>query len=430
MTPYALFGLIEAEKAGYPSGNDPAVERGLDRLGAFLPGLADDAHAADWMYCVFVWGQRREVPAEWWQVVQRRLEGGLLSDQALALALELAVQKKQALAKPLAEALRQRAKQGQGQAHWETAGFSRWHDDPLEVTAAALQALVAYDADDPLIPEALAWFAARKRGDRWNSTRDTALIVSAMSDYLAKKRFDVRQLPKLAFRCNDGPLTPVAFADGAAACRVAVPAAQLQAGANRLTFAGGAEGVLYRLTLRYHPPAPPARDVTSVFEVLHRLALPHRPPARKLEVQRTFWLLDGKGQRLRELRPGDVVRRGSFIECVVGTWQQDNKPMSYVLLEMPRPAGCEVMAADDPRFSLEQIEPSTPYSLREEREALVAFHYEEAPSPFVARCVLHAEMVGDLVVPPARVELMYQTETFGHSDAFRIRVQEKTPGWK
>jgi uncharacterized protein YfaS (alpha-2-macroglobulin family) len=35
-----------------------------------------------------------------------------------------------------------------------------------------------------------------------------------------------------------------------------------------------------------------------------------------------------------------------------------------------------------------------------------------------------AELAGDFVVPPAFVELMYQTEVRGHSGSFRLRVKE------
>jgi uncharacterized protein YfaS (alpha-2-macroglobulin family) len=35
-----------------------------------------------------------------------------------------------------------------------------------------------------------------------------------------------------------------------------------------------------------------------------------------------------------------------------------------------------------------------------------------------------AELAGDYVVPPAFVELMYQTETRGHSGTFNLKVKD------
>ncbi len=72
--------------------------------------------------------------------------------------------------------------------YWTTAGFSRWGDNTIEVTAMVMKALVAYDANDPLIPGVLAYFHATKRGDRWDSTKDTACVLYALCDYLAAVR--------------------------------------------------------------------------------------------------------------------------------------------------------------------------------------------------------------------------------------------------
>ncbi len=71
------------------------------------------------------------------------------------------------------------------------------------------------------------------------------------------------------------------------------------------------------------------------------------------------------------------------------------------------------------------------HDLREDRDTHVAFHHEapEADKGMVTdRCVLHAELVGDLLVPPARAELMYQTNVTGHSGTFRLRVVDQGKG--
>ena len=40
MTPYALFGLIQAEEAGYPCPNPNTIERGMARLKQYLDQMA------------------------------------------------------------------------------------------------------------------------------------------------------------------------------------------------------------------------------------------------------------------------------------------------------------------------------------------------------------------------------------------------------
>ena len=58
------------------------------------------------------------------------------------------------------------------------------------------------------------------------------------------------------------------------------------------------------------------------------------------------------------------------------------------------------------------------------RMASVAFHHEQAHQTITNRTVMLAELCGDYVVPPAFVELMYQTEVRGHSGTFAMKVKE------
>src|SRR5262249_20080271 len=109
-----------------------------------------------------------------------------MSDIGHAFALELAVKHgKKDLADKLAAELRKRAKKSGDHIYWTTAGFSRWGDNVTEVTAVVMKALVAYNATDPLIPGIVAFFHGTKRGDRWDSTKDTACVLYALCDYLA-----------------------------------------------------------------------------------------------------------------------------------------------------------------------------------------------------------------------------------------------------
>jgi hypothetical protein len=44
-----------------------------------------------------------------------------------------------------------------------------------------------------------------KRGDRWNSTKDTAMILFAMCDYLAKMEYDPSTKASLGYRIKGPP---------------------------------------------------------------------------------------------------------------------------------------------------------------------------------------------------------------------------------
>jgi uncharacterized protein YfaS (alpha-2-macroglobulin family) len=405
MTPYALYGLLEAEKAGYRIGNETAVNRGLDRLKAFIDNMTDK-QAADRIYCMYVYAHRRDLDQAWWKFIDDMREGKKLSDYATALALELAVRKdKAALSKDLAQSLRASAVKNGGDAWWTTAGFSRWGDDRNEITAAAMKALVAYDVKDPLIASALSYFAQAKCGNRWNSTKDTAMIIYAMCDFLARQEVDLRGAKTAVVSVNDGEKTTVK-SEGGLMKKITVDGSKLKMGRNTVNFDDVSPGMLYRLSLRYR-----------------RTGSDLAPQNSGLIVSRTFYLLDEKGARKRQVNPGDTVPRGAYVECMVSAGPHRAGDMRYVLVNCPKPAGAEILPTDDIRYG-ESGRPCTHYVLREDRTAAVLYHHEQT-ADLTDRYVLHAEMAGQFVVAPASVELMYQTDVRGHSGTFRFSVGDE-----
>jgi uncharacterized protein YfaS (alpha-2-macroglobulin family) len=407
MTPYALYGLLQAEKAGYTIGSETAIERGLQRLDSFIANESNGMQWTDRIFCMYVYSHRHTLKAEWWRMLEGVLKHTRLTDYALALVLELAVaHQKTDLANEIAEALRTRAVEAGGQVHWRTGGFSRWADDVFEVTAVVLKALIVHDVDDPLIAPTISYFLAHKRGNRWNSTKDTALILQALCEYLTRQRVKAGKGAKVAFRCNDGPETEVVFENQTQMSQVSLPGTRLRPGKNSLTFGKGAPDVMYRVVLRHWQ---------NGAGIMSR--------AQWIEVERAFFLMDRQGNRVRQVNPNEEVPLGSYLECVVTGRLNRMTSARYVLTESPRPSGCEVVPVEDGRF---RGSTNTPPLLREDRETLVAFHHEEIPDMVENRCVFLAEMAGTFVVPPARMELMYQTEVRGHSDSFRFRVSDKT----
>lgn len=406
MTPYALYGLLQAEKAGYTIPNETAVQRGMQRLKYFIDQM-NEHQAADRIYCMYVYTHREKLLPEWVAFLELVQKGGKLSDYANALCLEMCVaHEKTDLAKKFAEDLRRKAnKNNSGHVWFKTAGFSRWMEDPHEVTAAAMKAIVAFDKDDALIDGILGYFASTKRGDRWNSTKDTAMILFALCDYLAKANYDPDAKNVLTFILNDDKGQDVKF-DDKLTKKVTILGESLKAGDNKLTFKTEMTGVMYRAVLRYWKPG---RDIPAMD--------------KGIKVTRLFHLWDEKTKQFsKALKDGDTVPRGSYIACDTVATYGFPEGMRYVLMECPKPATAEVIPIDDVRF--QQHQPSTGYALREERMASVAFHHEQTQQTIHNRVIMLAELAGDYVVPPAFVELMYQTEMRGHSGSFNLKVKE------
>ena len=67
-------------------------------------------------------------------------------------------------------------------AHWGTDGiFYRWSDGGIEATAFALRAMLAVDPQNKLIEPVANWLIKNRRGAQWSNTRDTAIVLLAVS---------------------------------------------------------------------------------------------------------------------------------------------------------------------------------------------------------------------------------------------------------
>ena len=72
-----------------------------------------------------------------------------------------------------------------GTAHWGEDGISwRWSEGGVEATSFALRAILAVDPQNPLVEPVTNWLINNRRGAQWSNTRDTAIAVLAITDYL------------------------------------------------------------------------------------------------------------------------------------------------------------------------------------------------------------------------------------------------------
>ena len=72
-----------------------------------------------------------------------------------------------------------------GTAHWgEDRLYHRWSQGGVEATAFSLRALLTIDPENKLIAPATNWLIKNRRGSHWSNTRDTAITILALNDYL------------------------------------------------------------------------------------------------------------------------------------------------------------------------------------------------------------------------------------------------------
>lgn len=219
-------------------------------------------------------------------------------------------------------------------AHWGEDGiFYRWSDGGVEATSFALRALLAVDPQNKLVEPVTNWLVKNRRGAQWSNTRDTAITVLALNDYL---RASGEALPELEYEVivNDHPIARrrVTAADALSApSRFVVDRQYIRDGANdiRIQRRAGNGPLYFAAQARFFSLEEPVKAAGNEIFV--------RREYYKLVGRRT--LLKGYTYDRLPLRDGEVVNSGDRVEVVVTIEAKNN--YEYLLFEDLKPAGLE-----------------------------------------------------------------------------------------
>jgi hypothetical protein len=123
----------------------------------------------------------------------------------------------------------------------------RWYENKVETSAAVLQAILLIQPDHRFAPLIVKWLVNNRRGQHWSSTKETAMAVYALADYVRINRelspeytvtvdFDGRQ--RRTYQVN---AANVLFFDN----RFIVPDALIHDGVQTVTITKNGPGSLY-----------------------------------------------------------------------------------------------------------------------------------------------------------------------------------------
>lgn len=221
-------------------------------------------------------------------------------------------------------------------AHWGEDGvYWRWSEGPIESTSFALRAFLAIDPQNKLIEPVTNWLIKNRRGAQWSNTRDTAIAILALNDYLRRS----------------GELTPdVSYellVNGRSIATHKVTAedafsAPSQFPVDRAFIKDGANEIRIRKTSGTSPLYFAAN--VSFFS----LEEPITPAGNEIFVRREYFKLVGKPTLLKgyvydrvPLTDGGSVTSGERIETVVTI--ESKNDYDYLLFEDLKPAGLEAV---------------------------------------------------------------------------------------
>jgi uncharacterized protein YfaS (alpha-2-macroglobulin family) len=212
----------------------------------------------------------------------------------------------------------------------------RWSEGGVEATAFALRALLAVAPEHPLVEPAAAWLIENRRGAQWKSTRDTAIVLLALNDYL-RVSGELEADLDFAVYVNDRRLVERSFTAAdvfRAPSRIQVDPSWLRDGGNEIRIARtrGESSLYFAAEARFfslEEPITPAGERIVVGREYLRLA-----------PQPT--LLAGPVYDRLPVGDGDRVRSGARIETAL-TIEAKNH-FEYLMFEDLKPAGFEAIA--------------------------------------------------------------------------------------
>jgi uncharacterized protein YfaS (alpha-2-macroglobulin family) len=184
MTAYALYGLFLAKEAGYAV-NPSVLDQGTNSLIQQL-GQADlEPVTRTFMLYTLSFSKKDLNPIL--ETVLPQLNAGKLNPYGQALmVLTLYRLGKKAEAQSYLAGLKNSAKIMGEMCYWEGKTPHSWYDDATEITATALRALLAVEPKSDLVFKATYWLLKHRQGSSWKSSKDTALALLALAEFLSR----------------------------------------------------------------------------------------------------------------------------------------------------------------------------------------------------------------------------------------------------
>jgi uncharacterized protein YfaS (alpha-2-macroglobulin family) len=378
MSACAVHGLGTLKDLGYPV-DETRLQKGREHLKKLIREEKDLNRLA---YMVYALGEPCEDAA--------RLESPSLTPYATAL-LTLALHR-WGRADRAASAASRLSAQCRGD-HWVTENwYYKWEKVDIETTAFAIQALHAVDPSCPKIGPAVEWLLRQRQGNRWKSTKDTAVAIYAL------------------LQCADLGRIGAAVEREAAGARPALlravkaslnggRAQELLIDLNRPTeskYECHFDGLLEENELKLAGDEFDF-DVEAEIRVVEPV---DGPRAKGMEVQVAY------DRPLEGLRLGDEV--GATVTLRAGD------PLNYAMVLCPIPAGCEVIRGSG----------SGEFARFEDRFDKAIFFLRRAEGDVTLGYRLRCGFAGAYTVQPASASIMYDEAIGGWTGLARATIRE------
>ena len=308
----------------------------------------------------------------------------------------------------------------------------------VESTALTVLALLAAEPAHPLIEPAVNWLALNRRSAAWENTRHTAFAVLALARYLQQTKA-LGSGGEVELRVNGRPAGRVRLSRETLlgeALNIKLDNALLRAGDNTIQIrriSGNSPWWLVATASAWArgDAVKPAGHLLTVARGLERLAA--QPTLRGTLRITPVALPDG----------GTAAAGEQVDACVTLTVPQE---LEYVMVEVPRPAGCEPLnplSGWDAQIHLVDDAPprpdgsqgtgqektdSRPVYREETDQSSIFFLDRVGAGTWVIRYGLRAITTGNYRILPVQASAMYVPEISANSAATRVKIERAEPG--
>ena len=420
MTAYVLSGLGQAKAAGHQV-RQPVIERGktfLEKAVAQEPRLAPDLLAFAILALAFHAEADEALFLRAWDEREKMSSYGRA---LLGLALDSAG--RSASAAEIARRLETEATASESEAMWKADRddlMDFYGDTSPEATACALKLLVKHRSTSPLLPKAALWLMAhRNEGSYWSSTKQTAMVLYGLTDYL-KVSGELKPNFEATVWVNQKQVYTKRFGETDVSALTGPPVRlgpdALKPGSNSIRIVRTGPGAAYwSARATYYSSEQRLEQKGSVRLNVLREYFRLEPVQEKDKIVWAATPLEG------EVKPGDILSVRLTVSG--GPWR-------YLQVEDPIPAGTEFIERDDLYPRKDRPAGWTEfYSRREfhdDRVAIFQTYFETGQKQY--SYLLKVVTPGRFRVSPTRVQPMYQPEHLASSQSHELVVRPLNAG--
>ncbi len=284
-----------------------------------------------------------------------------------------------------------------------------WNGTSIETTAWGLMAMMEIRGRDAVTDKITQWLIDSRRGNRWRSTRETALVIEALVQVM-KAEQQVQEFTDVPYtiRLNgqtvqEGTITKSRFV------KPVVVSLRPQNGANQITL----------------ELARPLGYWSLNNTLFHRGEMRQPVPHDYFKMTRLYeTALHTKDYRGRPkllpqgFSPDDPLKVGQ--EILVSLVIEAKQDLPYLIIEDPLPSGCEVIES----FFTRNVEGWRPYSHYERRDQKMVFFLDDVPEGELRiEYLIRTELPGVFRANPAYGWCMYYPEVHALTATNRLTVR-------